>query len=437
MKGRPPRRQAGGRADLLHVCAQRAAPSGASSGSSARATRTSSTRRWSTLVTVTSSPSAWKWSPHQGQTAQLVDDPAGDRAGIAVALDGEQVEEVGEVRAGGDQIAAVRLLAEGLHHLVVLIPDLAHQLLQDILHGQQALGAAVLVHHDGHVGLFLLQRPQQEPQLRVGGGVVDRRDAPGDAALPVVAGGVEVLFMDDAHDVVHVLVVHRQAGVAALREGGGDLLHGGGVLHRHDVHPGGEDVPGLQVAELDGGADQLALVLVQAALVLRLGHHGDQLLLGDAGVLGGAEDQVQQLLPLGEEEVQRPQDQQEHPEYGGGEHGKALRMLLGQALGGDLAEDQHHQRQHHRGDGGAVRGVQLGEEHRAHGGRGDVHDVVADEDGGDQPVVVVRQLHGQLGLFVPGVGPALHPDLVHAGERGLRGGEIGGHRHEHDDGCDH
>ena len=66
-----------------------------------------------------------------------------------------------------------------------------------------------------------------------------------------------------------------QAGVAALSEHGGDLLHGGRVLHRHDVHSGRQDVPGLQVAELDGGADQLALVLVQTSLVLRLGYHGD------------------------------------------------------------------------------------------------------------------------------------------------------------------
>ena len=157
----------------------------------------------------------------------------------------------------------------------MLVPDLAHQLLQDVLHGQQALGAAVLIHHDGHVGLFFLQRPQQQAQVRIGGGIVDRRDAAGDVALAPVAGGVEVLLMDHAHDVIHVLVVHRQAGVAALSEHGGDLLHGGRVLHRHDVHSGRQDVPGLQVAELDGGADQLALVLVQTSLVLRLGYHGD------------------------------------------------------------------------------------------------------------------------------------------------------------------
>ena len=32
------------------------------------------------------------------------------------------------------------------------------------------------------------------------------------------------------------------------------------------------------------------------------------------------------------------------------------------------------------------------EQHCAHSGGGDVHDVVADEDGGDQPVIVLHQV---------------------------------------------
>jgi len=106
-------------------------------------------------------------------------------------------------------------------------------------------------------------------------------------------------------------------------------------------------------------------------------------------------------------------------------------------LGGNLAEDQHHQRQHHRRDGGAVSRIQLGEQHCAHSGGGDVHDVVADEDGGDQPVIVLHQVHGKSSPVVAGLRPALHPDLVQAGEGGLRGGEIGRHHHQQDDGHGH
>ena len=40
--------------------------------------------------------------------------------------------------------------------LVVFVPDLAHQLLQKILHGDDAAGAAALVYHHRHMGLGLL-----------------------------------------------------------------------------------------------------------------------------------------------------------------------------------------------------------------------------------------------------------------------------------------
>ena len=320
----------------------------------------------------------------------------------------------------------------------MLIPDLAHQLLHDVLQGAQALGAAVLVHHDDHVGLGLLEDAQQIGDLGVGGGVEHGGDDGGDVVVAVVAGGVEVLLVDDAHDVVDVLMVDRQPGVAALGEGLGDLVHGIGVLHRHDVHPGGEDLIHLQVAELDGGADKLALILVQTALGLGLVHHGDELLLSDAAVAAAAEDQTEQTLPLSEEEVQGTENEHQQPQNGGGEHGKGLGLLLGQALGGDLAEDQDDHGEHDGGHRGAVgRAHVLGEEDGAQGGGRDVHDVVADEDGGQQTVVVLRQGQGAGGPAVSGVGLALQADAVEGGEGGLGGGEVGGKGHHQEHGCDH
>ena len=43
----------------------------------------------------------------------------------------------------------------------MLIPDLAHQLLQDVLHGDDAAGAAMLIHHHGHMGLGLLEMSEE------------------------------------------------------------------------------------------------------------------------------------------------------------------------------------------------------------------------------------------------------------------------------------
>lgn len=47
--------------------------------------------------------------------------------------------------------AAVRLPAEVLGRFVVLVPDLAYQLFQNVFQRDDALGTAVLVHHHRHV----------------------------------------------------------------------------------------------------------------------------------------------------------------------------------------------------------------------------------------------------------------------------------------------
>ena len=241
----------------------------------------------------------------------------------------------------------------------------------------------------------------------------------------MVARGMEVFFMDDAHDVVDILVIHRQTGIPILRERPGDLIHGIGILHGHHVHPGGQDLLHLQVVELNGSADELALMLVQPALVLGLIHHGDELFLRDAVFRLVAQQLRQQTLPLGEEEIHRPQQGDKHPENGGGEHGEVLRILLGQALRRNFAEDQDDHGQHHGGHRGAVYRQQLGKEHRGNRGSSDVYDVVADQDGGEQPVIILLQLERQGGPLVSSVRLAFHADAVERGKGGLCGVEIG------------
>ena len=246
----------------------------------------------------------------------------------------------------------------------------------------------------------------------------------------MVAGGEQVLLVDDAHHVVDALVVHRQAGVALGGEHRRHVGQGGRILHGDHVHPGGEDIPRLQVVKADGGADELALLPVQAALVLGLLHHGDQLLVGDALVLRLVEQLAQQLFPQPEQEVQRGEHRHEQPQQGRGEHGERLGGLLGQALGGNLAKNQHHHGEHdggHRGTVGLV--YELDEQQGGQGGGHVVDDVVADEDGGQQLVVVLGQGQGFLRLFVAVVGAALQADAVDGGHVRFSGGKVAGHDH--------
>ena len=93
--------------------------------------------------------------------------------GVDVFILGQVQRLVKVVHAGraGHEPAAVRLLAEVLGGLVVFVPDLAHKLFQNVLEGDDALGAAVFVHDDCHVMVLLAQGAQQLGDLGGAGGV--------------------------------------------------------------------------------------------------------------------------------------------------------------------------------------------------------------------------------------------------------------------------
>ena len=141
---------------------------------------------------------------------------------------------------------------------------------------------------------------------------------------------------------------------------------------------------------------------------------------------------AQQLLPLGEQPGQRGhQGHQEHKE-GRDCRGHLFRHLLGQALGGHFAKDQHDDRQHNGRHRCAPLGTQhLGKQDGADGSGGDVHDIVADEDGGKQLIVLLR--HGQHpgGRGIAVLGAAFQADLIQGGKCGLGCGEKGGEYHQY------
>ena len=57
----------------------------------------------------------------------------------------------------------------GIDFYIVLVLNLTHDLLDQVLHGHHALDAAVFVHDDSHVGLRVLQHPNRIVHLcRIG-----------------------------------------------------------------------------------------------------------------------------------------------------------------------------------------------------------------------------------------------------------------------------
>ena len=91
--------------------------------------------------------------PLHWNTSQLFHHPSADCGRINVySPQGKAVEEIIQIGRAGDEIAAVPLGLKLLNHLIVLIPNFAHQFLQNILHRHDSHGAAVFIHNHCHVG---------------------------------------------------------------------------------------------------------------------------------------------------------------------------------------------------------------------------------------------------------------------------------------------
>ena len=245
--------------------------------------------------------------------------------------------------------------------------------------------------------------------------------------------------MDGTEDMVDGILVDQQAGILGIGEQRGSLLPARRDRQRRKVYAVDEDVLCLLLGKFDGVAQQLALAPVDTAALLDLIDEHQQLLLRHFTLAVQVERLRQQPFPEGEEQIERQQHPNEHAQDGCGEHGEALRAVLGDAFGRDLTENQHHHRDNHGGDRRACIAIGVDEQHRADGGRRNVDDVVADQDGREQPVVLLQKPARESGVGIALFGKGLEPRGAGRGKCGLRGGKVGGkqqtHRHNNDTGC--
>ena len=100
----------------------------------------------------------------------------------------------------------------------MLVVDLAHQLLQHVLQGHDAVGAAKLIQQDYQMGL---RSPEQLEQVADGeaGRCKDRflHDLR-DLRAALVGLLVEILLVQDADDMVQVLMIHGYPGKPGVAE---------------------------------------------------------------------------------------------------------------------------------------------------------------------------------------------------------------------------
>ena len=167
-----------------------------------------------------------------------------------------------------------------------------------------------------------------------------------------------------------------------------------------------------QVAELKGVAQQLTLIFVNAAVLLHVLHEKEQFLVGHFCVVICLEEARNQLFPLGKEKIQRCQHPNPKADKGRAEQSKALRGVLRNTLGGDLTENQNNDCYDNRRNGRADVAVKSDEQKCADGRHHDIDDIVADQDGGDQLVIIFGQLERQRCPLVSVVRQHLEAGLV-------------------------
>ena len=195
---------------------------------------------------------------HEGESAESLD----------ILLDGSQpgIDRLGDVFEFGSRIGVpdptVELDEKARQLLVMLVLDLADDLLDDVFDRQQAFGAAEFVDNDGEVDALsphsgeqiehthrfrnVKRRPDQIPNFlrRVGGRLLDHEN---------------VLDVNHADDGVEAVFVDRKPAVTRLGKGGDETLERHGDRYGDDVGARDGDVPRGLFAEVEDVPEHLAL----------------------------------------------------------------------------------------------------------------------------------------------------------------------------------
>src|SRR3972149_7474994 len=148
--------------------------------------------------------------------------------------------------------------------LVILVMNLANDLLQDILHRDNPLCSAEFVNHDRQVNLFLLKFPQKLTYLL---GFVDKigltDDVLKDNEVAVLKQAQEVLAVNDPDNVVHAPVINGQPGIPLLDNLPHKEIPGAIDIESHDIRPGDHYLLGRRIRKLEDACYQLMLGLIQ------------------------------------------------------------------------------------------------------------------------------------------------------------------------------
>lgn len=204
-----------------------------------------------------------------GEFAFDLEDEAGEGVGVAFDFLEGVVVGVGDfvevVEEGGrlEDVGAVLGAGVGDFLFVVLVVDVADDFLDDVLHGDDAGGGTVLVDDDGHVDFVVLEFGEEVVDFL---GFGDEVGGAYEGLPAEVGGGVEVLEqvfdVEQADDVVEVVLVNGHAGVAVFGDDAADGVEGVFLVDGDDVDAGADDVDGVYVAEAGDAVDDVLFLVV-------------------------------------------------------------------------------------------------------------------------------------------------------------------------------
>ncbi len=338
-----------------------------------------------------------------------------------LGLVAEEVAQTGELEGAGDGVGSVGLADGGVvgFGLVVLVGYVAYDGFEEVLDGDEAGYAAVLVDDDAHVLLFALHLAEE---LGYVFGLGDEGYGALDAAYGAMEGlGVgdveEVVGEGDTGDVVERGGVDGDAGEGVLLDDLGELLQGEGAGDGYDLGARGHDLADYLVAELDDGTDQLAVGLFEDAFFFSgfeecVHGLGGMLFFGDVLGLGEGDDGDKELEEEGdgkdevEENLKQEADADDPEPTGAGE----------EKLRDDAAEDEQEKDNLADGDDGFGPDASVGEdkhceetqaEEGSDGGEGELAEERCGERGG---------LAGEAETGLYGLLPGVDVVLILAGE---------------------
>lgn len=286
---------------------------------------------------------------------QKLDDIAadGDIFGVRfVVVDAEEVAEVFERERAIDDVGAVLPLSVWFFGIVLFVPDLADDLLQNVFHRDEAFHSAIFVHDQGEMALLLFEsledivdfgrtREAKRGLEQVSQGEVCLLDSLNhQAACPDVADDVvDRAFIDgDAAELVCLGVVQDVLDVVFDVDG-------------EHVHARRHDFIGFRVGVADGLVEKGGLLFVDHALLFDALDHFVKIVLADLHVLDvpderGADDLAEAGDEIGDGQGDIAEDENDFRI----EDGKAIVENLSERFGDDFAKDDLDDKTDDRGD---------------------------------------------------------------------------------------